>query len=262
MTGSRGHSASAAFTAGPPLSRAESSSAIAFSPDIKDVCSEAARAWLTEFGAAGAPAARFAPATLKQALDGALELGRAAGRLSEAIRVLANIELRLGALGTRLGVDRRAGTVAGAQAPRVAILNAVNSVGIVLAGRWAPELATLAGGAAVLTRPGGPDLAASPADLVDAGTDVLVLALTETNLADAAVTYREVSSRETWRVLAGVRVVVLDGIRFINKPGPTLVRSAELMAAGIHGQAAGVTADMDELATFQPTRGGNDTPGE
>ncbi len=218
--------------------------------------------WLVAFGARDAGvAAPFAPATLKQALDGALELGRGAGCLPEAMRVLADIELRLAALGTRMAIDRRAGTVAGEPAPRVAVVGAVNRVGLVLSGRWVPDLAALAGAEAVLTTSGGRDVAATPGELARAGAGTVVLAIPGALPADALNRYRQVSISESWQPLDGARVVALDGNRFVTVPGPALPRAVELLGAAVHGDAAGVSAAKEEMLALEPARPGNEGRG-
>ena len=183
---------------------------------------EAAAAWLAAFGVPGAdPAAlgvAFAPATYKQVLDGALALGRAAGRLPEAIRVLAEGEARLRRLRDHLGLTRRDREAGGL--PRVAVIERLDP--LTLAGRWVPDLVAHAGGRSVLVASGEPSLVVSAAALADAEVDALVVLSSE----DSQV-LRDVS---VGRVYAFPPALLLV-------PGPNLIAAAEALAAALHPEA-------------------------
>ena len=72
-------------------------------------------------------------------------------------------------------------------------------------------------------------------------------------LADLAA----LGSRPEWRALRAVqsgRVWLLDGERYLNRPGPGLYRAAELVAAALHSDRAGVFPADDEMVQLSPAR--------
>src|SRR5690606_16830913 len=82
-------------------------------PAVRPASASAVTDWLVAFGAgAGGGTAAFAPTTFKEILDAALRLGRAAGRMPEAMAVIGEGERRLRALHDRLG-RRRDGSLDG-----------------------------------------------------------------------------------------------------------------------------------------------------
>lgn len=190
---------------------------------------EAAAAWLAAFGAADAhPAALgvvFAPATYKEVLDGALVLGRAAGRFPEAMRVVADGEARLRRLRDRLGLARR--DRAHEALPRVAVV--AQAEPFTLAGRWVPDLVAHAGGRAVLAEAGQPAVAVSWAALAGADPDVIVAAPGDLCVLEAHPAWAHLRAVRTGRVLAEA----FDGA-LRDCPGPGLVDAAERLAALLH----------------------------
>jgi iron complex transport system substrate-binding protein len=196
---------------------------------------EAAAAWLAAFGAdvGAVGVVPFAPATYKEVLDGALALGHAAGRLPEAMRVLADGEARLRRLRDRLGLARWDRGVVALTA--VAVVEAAEPLRI--AGRWVPDLVRHAGGRAVLAEAGAPSRDVPWAALVEADPDVLVVAPREGAEAEAREAVRVLAARPEWPCLRAVRagrVFALDGARLLYRPGPTLVEAAGRLAALLH----------------------------
>jgi iron complex transport system substrate-binding protein len=82
-----------------------------------------------------------------------------------------------------------------------------------------------------------------------AAADVVVFVLPGLALAEAVAALEARLAAPPWDGLAGapVRAFALDGRRFVNSPGPTLVRAAELLASALHGAASGVAPAPDEL---------------
>ncbi|CAN5580979.1 hypothetical protein BH23BAC4_BH23BAC4_06590 [soil metagenome] len=105
--------------------------------------SRAAQLWLQAFGSPDSVAAFPAqPRTFKQILDGALQLARDAGCLSEAMRFIGEREAEVAAM--RKSADaERGGTVRGTVPPSAVCLIAQDP--LVLGGYWLPDLLHLAG---------------------------------------------------------------------------------------------------------------------
>ncbi len=186
--------------------------------------SAAASDWLAAFGArAWDGAVAFDPQTFKEILDAALRLGRAAGRMPEAMAVIGEGEWRLRVLHDRLG-RRRDGSLDGHEAPRVVVLERVAPA---VAGRWVPDLVEMAGGRAleIGTSEGDPTWEA----LRTADPDVLVVA-GRPNLSP-------LTDRPGWDDLAAVRagrVHLFGDAPSLLHPGPTIYDAVERLAALFH----------------------------
>jgi hypothetical protein len=194
--------------------------------------------------AAGRRALVFAPRRYRDVLDGALTLARAADRLPEAFRALGDGEARLMALVRRLGISRRYGTVGGAPAPSVLLLDGLDPLRA--AGGWVPDLVTHAGGRPALAARSRSPRALVPADLPTAEPDVLVVALPGRSPEDALATWG--AHGGSWPPLGALeegRAWAVSG-PLLHRPGPGLVRAVEVLAAVVHGERAGVEVPSGE----------------
>jgi iron complex transport system substrate-binding protein len=106
-----------------------------------------------------------------------------------------------------------------------------------VAGNWVPELVTLAGGDDVLGRAGHHSHWMGWEDVARADPDVVILApcgFTRDRIVAEATT------GEIWRRLASLRATregrlfAIDGHHLLNRPGPRLVDSLEVLAAVLH----------------------------
>lgn len=119
--------------------------------------------------------------------------------------------------------------------PRIACLEWLDP--LIAAGNWVPELLEIAGGKYALTGAGEH----SPVMTWDAlgayQPEVLVLMPCGFPIAQ---TQRELSALRTqpqWHMLPAVqtnRVFIVDGNAYVNRPGPRIVDSAEILAAILH----------------------------
>lgn len=162
----------------------------------------------------------FAPRTLKQALDLALALGREAGRFSEAMRVIAEGERRLA------GLQRHLRPVIDERGSRRTAAVVICLSPVKLAAGWVCDLVELAGG-----RCEGP-------------ADVVFVALPGHDLSQA---HEQVRGRGLWSRFGPESLWLVDGSRFLAYPGPSLYRAAELIAAGLYGQALPIRVAPDEM---------------
>jgi iron complex transport system substrate-binding protein len=135
----------------------------------------------------------------------------------------------IAALEARMAAVRRA--VAGRSRPRVAAIEWLDPVWP--AGHWVPEQIELAGGTSVLASAGEHTGPATWESVVDSRPDVVLLlpcgfpperTLEELHLVPALP--------NTW---------VLDGPAYYNRPGPRVVRGAEVLAHVLHGVDFAVT---------------------
>ncbi|PEN12958.1 cobalamin-binding protein [Longibacter salinarum] len=172
------------------------------------------------------------PNTFKDVLDGALRLGRAIGRTSKAMRVIAGGEMRLQQLRSALGVDRR---VEPETLQTVACIEWLDP--LMVAGHWMPDLAEHAGARSILAEKGDASPTIEFDALVEADPAAIAIMPCGFSVDQTVGDMERLTSRSAWRDLRAVRsgnVAILDGNAYFNRPGPRLVRSAELLASVVH----------------------------
>lgn len=115
--------------------------------------------------------------------------------------------------------------------PRVVCLEWLDP--LIAGGHWVPELIELGGGTDPLGRAGeaGPHLTWS--QLVEVAPEVLLLQPCGFRLEQTLREVPAVAARPEWRQLPAVqngRVYAVDGNAYLNRPGPRILESAELLA--------------------------------
>ncbi|WP_260609676.1 ABC transporter substrate-binding protein [Streptomyces sp. WAC06614] len=180
---------------------------------------------------AGPRVVSLEPRTLGDVLDCLVTVGGLLG-----VREAA--ERRREELRDRLTEVRRA--TAGRPAPRVVAIEWLDPLWP--AGHWVPEQITCAGGEPLLAAPGEHTKAMTWEAVRAARPDVILVlpcgfpperTLAEINL---------LRSLPGWEGLPAVRtgeVWVLDGPAYFNRPGPRVVRGAEVLAHVLHGVRVG-----------------------
>ncbi|MFE7095639.1 cobalamin-binding protein [Streptomyces erythrochromogenes] len=171
------------------------------------------------------------PRTLDDVLDCLVTVG-------ELLGVRETAERRRAELRDRLAEVRRA--TAGRPAPRVVAIEWLDPLWP--AGHWVPEQIACAGGEPLLASPGEHTKPMAWEAVRAARPDVILVlpcgfppgrTLTELDL---------LTSLPGWEGLPAVRkgeVWVLDGPAHFNRPGPRVVRGAEVLAHVLHGVRAG-----------------------
>jgi iron complex transport system substrate-binding protein len=165
------------------------------------------------------------PKTLDETFVAILEVGRAAGCLGRAKRVV-------GALGRRVNAVRGR-----RRRPRVAFLEWLDPP--ICGGHWNPELVALAGGEDVLGRAGVPSRTVTWEEVHAAEPDVLVAACCGYSVERTRAELRALRSRPElaeMHCLRSGRVYVADGIELFSRPGPSLVASLELLSVMVKGE--------------------------
>jgi iron complex transport system substrate-binding protein len=165
-------------------------------------------------------------------------VGSALGREPEAEALLAQMDARVEHVRRRAaehlqrgGTRRRVLTIEWLDPPMVG-------------GTWMPELAELAGGEALVTRPGDRAPTLSPADLalLDPAPDVVLVKPCGFDLARTVAEADELAALLApmrWPALARGEVWIADGNAYFNRPGPRIVDSLEILAACLHPDAFG-----------------------
>ncbi len=178
------------------------------------------------------------PTRLSDVLDDLMRVGVALGAQERAKEVRRELEARL---------DRcRHLTAAAERRPAVLTLEWIDPV--MIGGTWMPELVEIAGGRALVTRPGqhAPTLDVEQLAELDPSPEVVLIKPCgfpiERTRAEGDVIDR-LLARLDWPAIALGNVWVADGNAFFNRPGPRLVDSAEILAACIHPDLAGEYAE-------------------
>ncbi|MBV9258444.1 MAG: cobalamin-binding protein [Ktedonobacteraceae bacterium] len=176
------------------------------------------------------------PYRLSDVWEDVLRVGKALNRLEQAQTLVRSYQQRLERL-----QNLTASLSKGRPHPHVTLLEWLDP--LMAAGNWTPELIAYAGGENVFGEAGQHAPWLSWEELQTADPDILVLApcgfLLERTMQDIHV----LKQHPAWKSLRAVRhkrVYAIDGNSYINRSGPRLVESAELLAHVIWGEEAGI----------------------
>ena len=120
---------------------------------------------------------------------------------------------------------------AASDAPRVAVVEWADP--LMTAGHWTMELIERAGGVPLIGAPKGASLHFEMSDLAEADPDVIIIAPCGYDLARTREDAASLQEREDWRALRAVqqgRVALIDGNQYVNRPGPRVVETLEIIA--------------------------------
>ncbi|HSP95796.1 MAG TPA: cobalamin-binding protein [Candidatus Dormibacteraeota bacterium] len=163
------------------------------------------------------------PNRLDEVLDDFARVASAAGVADAGARLVAASRARL---------DRIRRAVAPARSrPRVACIEWIEP--LMIAGNWVPELVALGGGSDPITAAGGQSAAITWDALVASAPDVVIVAPCGFALSQTRAELSLLIARPEWQALPAVRngrAYMIDGNAYLNRPGPRLVDSAELVA--------------------------------
>lgn len=182
------------------------------------------------------------PRTLDDVLECLVTVGDLLGVRERAERSTADLRARLSAV---------ARMTSGRPRPRVVAVEWLDPLWP--AGHWVPEQITHAGGEPLLASPGEHTKAMTWDDVRAARPDVVLVmpcgfpperTLRERELLTALPGWAELPAVRTGRVW------VLDGPAYFNRPGPRVVRGAEVLAHVLHGVRAREVVTEAEARLF------------
>jgi iron complex transport system substrate-binding protein len=130
------------------------------------------------------------------------------------------------------------------EGPRVAVLDWLDPV--MVAGHWVPGMVERVGGQYGLADAGDPSRPHEWADIREYDPEVLVAAPCGFDIAQTHENWTDLTAREGWSSLTAVandRVYVLDGDQYVNRPGPRLVDTLELLAGILNPDHPPAVAD-------------------
>ena len=178
----------------------------------------------------------LAPHQLDDVWEDVLRVGGALARYDPAKMLVSDYKKRLDQL-------RNATSKFGSR-QRVTVLEWLDP--LMAAGNWTPELVDYAGGENVFGEVGLHSPWLSWEELQGEDPDVLVLSpcgfSIERTLQDIAI-LQEHPAWQSLRAVKNRRVYAIDGNQYLNRSGPRLVESAELLGRVIWGEQLGVEVD-------------------
>lgn len=181
----------------------------------------------------------LAPYRLSDVWEDLIRVGEALERKEQAQRLANKYQERLNLL-TQMTATLGA-------KPRVAILEWLDP--LMAAGNWTPELLSYAGGEAIFGRVGEHSPCLTWEELRAANPDVLILSPCGFSLERTMQDILLLQHHPLWQDLQAVqqqRVYAIDGNYYLNRSGPRLVESAELLAHVLWGER--LTLNVDETA--------------
>ena len=101
-------------------------------------------------------------------------------------------------------------------------------------GHWTPGLVELAGAIPLLGNPGANSRVLSWDEIAAADPDAIVVGPCGFDLEKTHAAIAELEANETWRSLRAYReghIHAIDGNAYLNRPGPRLVDTAEIIAS-------------------------------
>jgi iron complex transport system substrate-binding protein len=181
----------------------------------------------------------LAPYRLNDVWEDMVRVGQALGRQEQAEKLVFGYKNRLMELRNRTAILNE-----GQPRPRVAILEWLDP--LMGAGNWTPELVTYAGGELTFGESGLHSPWLSWEELLKADPDVLILAPCGFSLERTMLDLPLLQHQPAWQSLQAVkqgRVYAIDGNYYLNRSGPRLVESAEILARVIWGERLGLAVD-------------------
>ena len=170
------------------------------------------------------------PSSLDDVFANILYLGSLTGCGPQADAMVTSLRERVDALRSRSNDVR--------VRPRVLVLEWTDPP--MSGGHWTPGLVALAGAEPVLGNPGANSVTLSWESIAAADPDAIVVAPCGFNLAATRQAVAALDSNPTWTALRAYRegrVHLMDGNAYLNRPGPRLVDTAEIMFSMLHPSA-------------------------
>lgn len=165
------------------------------------------------------------PSSLDDVFATVAVLGDLTGHAAEAASLLAELRARVDVLRSRVHHGRR---------PRLLVLEWTDPP--MSGGHWTPGLIELAGATPVLGNAGANSRVLAWDEITHEDPDAIVVGPCGFDLQRTHEAIAELEANPAWRNLRAVRehrVHAIDGSAYLNRPGPRLVDTAELIAAAL-----------------------------
>lgn len=187
----------------------------------------------------------LSPRRLSDVWEDVLRVGQALGQQEQAAMLVAEYQRRLQRLKNTTDTEGKK--------PRVTVLEWLDP--LMAAGNWTPELVAYAGGENVFGETGLHSPWLTWDELQAADPDVLVLSPCGFTLERTQVDVPLLQQHRGWQALSAARngrVYAIDGNAYLNRSGPRLVESAELLARVLWDGQLDVEVDANAWRRIQP----------
>ena len=184
----------------------------------------------------------LAPYRLQDVWEDVMRVGRALDREVQARRLVQGYQQRLATLKVK--------TEAWQPRPTVAMLEWLDP--LMAAGNWVPELVADAGGQAVFGEIGQHSPWLTWQALREADPDVIMLSPCGYDLKRTLQDVPLLQAHQEWNELQAVRsgrVYAIDGNAYLNRSGPRLVESAEILAHLLWSERVALDVDKNAWIT-------------
>lgn len=181
----------------------------------------------------------LAPYRLNDIWEDLLHVGQALEKETQARALVASYQERLEHLHEQTSAHRQRSS-----RPRVAILEWLDP--LMAAGNWTPELVEYAGGRAIFGEAGQHSPWLSWEELREADPDVIILSPCGFTLERIHLDFPIIQQHPTWLQLRAVqqgKVYAVDGNFYLNRSGPRVVDSAEILARILWGTQIPIHVD-------------------
>lgn len=165
------------------------------------------------------------PSSLEDVFANITTLGELTGHADGAANLVASLRERMHVLAHRHATAER---------PRVLVLEWTDPP--MSAGHWTPGIIALAGGTSILDNPGANSRRLEWSEITAADPDDIVVGPCGYDLAKTREAVTELEAVDAWRNLRAVRegrVHLIDGNAYMNRPGPRLVDTAEIISEAL-----------------------------
>lgn len=186
----------------------------------------------------------LAPYRLQDIWDDVISIGKAVDREEQAHALVAGYQQRMERLKTltdQLSAQQ-------GYKPRVAMLEWLDP--LMAAGNWVPELVATAGGENIFGHAGEHSPWLTWDALRDADPDIIVLCPCGYDIARTMQDVPLLEKHPSWGTLRAVReghIYAIDGNAYINRSGPRLVESTEILGRIFYGSESGIEVDTQSF---------------
>ncbi|BCL79906.1 cobalamin-binding protein [Ktedonobacteria bacterium brp13] len=190
----------------------------------------------------------LAPYRLQDIWDDVISIGKAVDREEQANMLVAGYQQRMERLKTLTDqLSKQQGSK-----PRVAMLEWLDP--LMAAGNWVPELVATAGGENIFGHAGEHSPWLTWDALRDADPDIIVLCPCGYDIARTMQDVPLLEKHPSWGTLRAVReghIYAIDGNAYINRSGPRLVESAEILGRIFYGSESGIEVDAQSFIQLE-----------
>ncbi len=183
------------------------------------------------------------PNSLEDIFENVIAVGKLAGRHERALELVQDLRKQIGTIEEHCG--------AAEYRPRVFCMEWMDPP--FCGGHWIPELVQIAGGVDRLGRKGKPSVRVEWEEIFAYNPEAIVIMCCGFSLERTLREANDLWNVPGWQCLSAVqrrKVFAVDGSAYFSRPGPRIVRSAEILAAILHPDLISFEVPADSIASI------------